>query len=134
VRATHGRRDLPSRLIFSLWIVSGRPLAPLGEFERRWARTRQEADVVARVGGNHLYGIGRFSVEESAWAARADLVDAGIAALLERLESTGFSANEMCRSDVFVRAYFRLPPGAETIRADTVDRLSRINATLWIDA
>ena len=90
--------------------------------------------MVARVGGNHLYRIGRFSVEESAWEARADLVDAGIAALLERLESTGVSANEMRRSDVFVRAYFRFPPGAETIRADTVDRLSRISATLWIDA
>ena len=134
IRAVQGRRGSSSRLTFSLSIVSERPLVALAGFERRWPRRRDEGDEAARLGGNHLYGIGRFSVEETDWATRADLVDAGISGVLERLDATGIGLGELNRADVYVRAYFTLPPGAETIRADTLERLSAINATLWLDA
>lgn len=137
MRAASGHRDVSSRLTFSLSIVSERPLAPLTEFERRWPRTRHEVDAAAHAAGlgeSHLYGIGRFSVTESDWATRAELVDSGIAALLDLLDSTGIGPDQLGRPDVFVRACFTVPPGAETIRADTMQRLSRIAATLWIDA
>ena len=133
LQVAHGRRD-PSRLTFSLSIVSQQPLIALAGFERQWPRRQHEVDEAARVEGKHLYGIGRFSVEESAWAARAELVDAGISDVLERLDETGIGIRDLRRSDVFVRAYFTLPPGAETIRADTLERLCAIHATLWIDA
>ena len=133
LRVAHGRRDT-SCLTFSLSIVSQQPLAALAGFERQWPRRHRETDEAARVDRKHLYGIGRFSVEESAWAARAELVDVGISGVLEQLDATGIGIRDLRRPDVFVRAYFTLPPGAETIRADTLERLSAIHATLWIDA
>lgn len=114
--------------------MSGHPIAALTTFERHWPHARLVAEETAGVAKNHLYVIGRFAVEEPAWSARAELVDAGISTVLDRLESTGVLTSDLCRSDVHVRAYFTLPPGAETIRADTIERLSAVNATLWIDA
>jgi hypothetical protein len=114
-------------MIFSLSVISEEPIGSLASYQTQ-ARPRH-------AGNTHFhYDIGKVSFEEGEWRRRADLLNDAIGELLDRLDGTDVTPEELFDPGVFVRAFLTLPPGAETIRANLVQRLGRINATLWIDA
>lgn len=114
-------------VIFSLSVISEAPIGSLASYQTQ-ARPHQ-------ITNTHFhYDIGKVSFEEGEWRRRVDLLDDAIGELLDRLDGTDVTPEELFDPGVFVRAFLTLPPGAETIRASLIQRLGSVNATLWIDA
>lgn len=122
--------DDDTQVIFSLSVHCDFPieaLAPMRLLTRAGGKPRADNDVV--------YGIGEtISFEDGNSSTRADKLDAAVNAALDLLDSTGVDPEEMRRPDVFIKAFFTFGEGAETISAETVERLARYHATIWIDA
>lgn len=127
LRASSKDEESSTLVIFSLDVISEEPIPSLASLQ---AEARPH-----RIDDTHFqYHIGKVSFEEGDWTRRADLLDDAIGELLDRLDRTGVTPEELSDPAVFVRAFLTLPPGAETVRANLVQRLGRVNATLWIDA
>jgi hypothetical protein len=113
---------------FSLSVLSDDAAIPkLASFERH---TRLERGSTWA----HLYDFGAFSFEEDDWNRRAELLASKVGVLLDRLEGTGFSSEDLVGTEQWALAYFSFTSGAETIPAEIVRRLGELHATIWIDA
>ena len=120
--------DGETLVIFSFTIQCTSPieaLAPMRAFEIRPGMPRELDDV--------FYDVAYATFEDNSWQTRADKLDAAVNDALDRLDATGVDPGQMRRPDVFVRAFFTFGGGAETITADTVERLARYHAWIWID-
>ena len=106
-----------TRVSFSLTVMSPHPIDELSGYLTR--------DLAARAHDDYLYGI---------YTDRADQLHVLAVQALDLLDATGVSPSELQHPDVRVRAFYTFDPGFETIRAEIVRRLARINATMWIDA
>ena len=111
---------------FSLTVLSPHPIDDLRPFAAPTVLGRADDDVI--------YGIFKAGFEDGDDATRADRLREMVTEALDLLDATGVSPSELDHEDVRVRAFFTFDPGAETIPADLVRRLARINATIWIDA
>ncbi len=111
---------------FSLTVLSPHPIYDLTPFAA--------PTLVARADDDFMYGIYKTGFEDADDSTRADRLHEIVAEALDLLDATGVSPSELQHEEVRVRAFFTFDPGAETIHADIVRRLARINATIWIDA
>lgn len=111
---------------FSLTVLSGHPIDDLEPFAGRTFMSGPDED--------HFYSIYKSDFEGEEWAERSDRLHEIVTDALDTLDATGISPSELHHEDVRVRAFYTFEPGSETIRAEDVKRLARINATIWIDA
>jgi hypothetical protein len=114
-----------SHVIFTLLVNSEHPIEALAGFAGRTRAPKPDDD--------YLYRIHHFKFDEPGWSERAEQLDAGVRHGLDLLDATGVTPEELRHPDVWVRAHFTFPLGAETIGAEVVERLGRIHATVWID-
>jgi len=115
-----------TRVSFSLTVMSPHPIDELNGYLAR--------DFAARAHDDYLYGIYKDAFDEPDETDRADQLHTMAVQALDLLEATGVSPSELQHPDVRVRAFYTFDPGSETIRAEVVRRLARINATIWVDA
>lgn len=80
----------------------------------------------------HRYDFGTVTFNELDAYRRADRLRETIDAFLNRLVDV--PREDLHASGAFVRLFITFPRGAETIQAQTVQRLAEVNATIWIDA
>jgi hypothetical protein len=118
--------DEQTLVSFSLTVLSPHPIDDLTPYAA--------TTLVARADDDFMYGIYKSGFEDSDDSTRADRLHEVASEALDLLDATGVSPSELHHDDVRVRAFFTFDPGAETIRAEIVGRLARINATIWIDA
>jgi hypothetical protein len=118
--------DAATSVIFSLSIHSEHPIAAFAGVPGRRRSPRPDDDF--------FYNFGTVTFSERDSATRADRLEAEVHAALDRVYATGIDLDELALDAVFVKAFFTFGPGAETISAELVQRLSRVHATIWIDA
>ncbi|HEY4269235.1 MAG TPA: hypothetical protein VGM94_13690 [Galbitalea sp.] len=118
--------DEPTRVIFSLIVNSGSPIAALAHFPARTRAPRPDDD--------YFYDIFHAEFEDDNWNTRSDKLDAAVNDALDLLDASGVDPDGLAAPGVHVRAFFTFDPGAETIQASVVKRLAGYNAAIWIDA
>ncbi|MDP9027849.1 MAG: hypothetical protein M3N46_09920 [Actinomycetota bacterium] len=118
--------DEQTLVSFSLTVLSPHPIDDLVPFAA--------PTLVARTDDDFMYGIYKTGFEDADESTRAERLHELVVEALDLLDATGISPSELHHDEVRVRAFYTFDPGAETIRADVVKRLARINATIWIDA
>ncbi|MEO6115625.1 MAG: hypothetical protein ABIP33_04500 [Pseudolysinimonas sp.] len=118
--------DARTLVSFGLTVLSPHPLDALAPFAA--------PTMVARAADDFMYGISKVGFEEADEISRAERLDAIVTESLDLLDASGLSPSELHHPDVRVRAFYNFDPGFETISAEIVSRLARINATIWIDS
>jgi hypothetical protein len=116
--------DSQTHVIFSLSVNADEPIHAFAHI----------LDSAKATVSDYFYDFGTTRFDESEANARAERLETAVIAAIDSLESTGVTRAELERDDVLVRAYFTFGPGAETISANLVQRLAKIQATIWIDA
>jgi hypothetical protein len=118
--------DEPTRVQFTLTVISDHPIDELQHLLQQAIRPRQPDDAFT-------YKLHHFSLVDDDWQSRADAVDAGVLEALDALEATGVALERLTPPNAWVRAHFTFTPGAETITATAVKRLAAYEAVLWVD-
>jgi hypothetical protein len=121
VRSRHDPTDERGET-FRLTIFSDRPLELPGYPVRRDA------------GGGYVYECGRVGYTAFDSNTIADRLDRYAFRILDRLERSGISSDALAAPGVEVRAYLGIEGYAHTVGARLVQRLSRVHASLWIEA
>lgn len=109
-------------VIVSLGVFVTSALPELAAFER----SDRAAD------GEWRYDLGTIAFDESNAAVRAVALERAISTLLDTLSVV--SSETLFEKSSFVRLFITFGRGAQTLSAGIVQRISAVNATIWIDA
>lgn len=118
--------DARTVVSFSLTVLSPHPIDALAPFAA--------PNLVAGAADDFMYGISKIGFEDADETSRAERLHSLVLESLDLLDASGISPSELHHPDVRVRAFYTFDPGPETISAQIVSRLARINATIWIDS
>ena len=118
--------DTQTLVSFSLTVLSGHRIEELEPFAGRTFVSGPDED--------HFYSIYKSDFVGDEWDERSDRLHQMASDALDLLDATDISPSELHHPDVRVRAFYTFEPGSETLQAEDVKRLARINATIWIDA
>jgi hypothetical protein len=118
--------DTQTLVSFSLTVLSPHPIDELAPYAA--------PSLVALAADDFMYGIYKVGFEDADDSTRAERLHGIVIEALDLLDASGISPSELHHPDVRVRALYTFDPGPETISADIVSRLARINATIWIDS
>ncbi|MEP6844002.1 MAG: hypothetical protein ABJA11_10790 [Pseudolysinimonas sp.] len=118
--------DARTLVSFSLTVLSPHSIDALAPFAA--------PNLVAGATDDFMYGISKVGFEDADETTRAERLHSIVSESLDLLDASGISPSELHHPDVRVRAFYTFDPGHETISADIVTRLARVNATIWIDS